>query len=133
MERTNNKARLAPGKHYHIYTRGNNKEDIFKDPANYAYFLKLWKKHITPIADTFAYCLLKNHVHFCVGIKYPEDLPQGYASGEKHLSKPFSNCFNAYAKAINKRFERTGSLFEETFRQELSIVSIFFLPFTYLR
>ena len=30
-------------------------------------------------------------------------------------SKHFSNLFNAYTKAINKAYQRTGSLFEERF------------------
>jgi putative transposase len=30
-------------------------------------------------------------------------------------SQQFSNCFNAYAKAINKAYGRTGSLFERPF------------------
>ena len=41
---------------------------------------------------------------------------------EEFLPKPiehhFSNLFNAYAKAINKRFNRTGSLFQERFRRK---------------
>jgi REP element-mobilizing transposase RayT len=111
-------ARLLPGKIYHVYTRGNNRETIFKHPENYPYFLMLWKRHITPVADTFAYCLLPNHVHFCIRMKPEESLHDKYLTGERHLSQPFSNCFNAYAKAINKRFQRTGSLFEETYRRK---------------
>lgn len=58
------RAILAPGKIYHIYTRGNNQEILFKARENYPYFLGLWFKHISPIADTFAFCLLSNHFHF---------------------------------------------------------------------
>jgi len=31
----------------------------------------------------------------------------------------FSNLFNAYTKAINKRYERTGSLFERPFKRKI--------------
>ncbi len=54
---------LEPGKYYHIYNRGNNRENIFKEDRNYAYFLKLYVFHVGPIADTYAYCLLRNHFH----------------------------------------------------------------------
>ncbi len=98
---------LQPGCYYHIYNRGNNKENLFKEQRNYIYFLSLWKKHIEPVAHTFAYSLQPNHFHFLVFIK--EDLP------EKKISNGFSNCFNAYSKSINKAYNRTGSLFQERF------------------
>lgn len=34
------------------------------------------------------------------------------------IRRRFSNFFNAYAKAINKRYNRTGSLFQERFRRK---------------
>ncbi len=33
--------------------------------------------------------------------------------------QPFSNCFNAYTKAFNKRNQRTGALFERPFGRKL--------------
>ena len=42
--------------YYHIYNRGTNGENIFVQERNYEYFLKLYEKHIVPVADTFAYC-----------------------------------------------------------------------------
>jgi hypothetical protein len=35
----------------------------------------------------------------------------------ENYSKQFSNFFNAYAKAINKTYGRTGSLFERPFKR----------------
>jgi REP element-mobilizing transposase RayT len=60
--------------YYHIYNRGNNRENIFVEERNYEYFLRLYEKHITPVADTFAYCLLQNHFHICVRIKSEEEI-----------------------------------------------------------
>ena len=98
---------LQPGQYYHIHNRGNNRECIFIEERNYRYFLKLYAEHIEPIADTFAYCLLPNHFHFLVYIK---DL-----SGLKKPSQHFSNLFNAYTKALNKAYDRTGALFQRPF------------------
>lgn len=90
------------------------------------YFLQGWQKHIHPIAETFAYALLKNHFQALVDIwPLPVLLQLPYisvkANEPEHLSnKPskwFSNFFNAYAKAINKRYGCTGSLFQERFRR----------------
>jgi putative transposase len=60
---------LQYGHYYHIYNRGNNRENIFIEERNYRYFLQLYLKYIEPIAWTFAYCLLRNHFHFLVRIK----------------------------------------------------------------
>jgi len=55
--------------YYHIYNRGTNGENIFIQERNYDYFLKLYEKHITPVADTFAYCMLRNHFHVSIRTK----------------------------------------------------------------
>jgi len=109
---------LQYGKYYHIFNRGNNRENIFVEERNYRYFLQLYAKHVMPIADTYAYCLLRNHFHFLVRIKTVEeqDLTGLGESGlPKKPSQHFSNLFNAYAKAFNKAYHRTGALFQRPF------------------
>jgi putative transposase len=105
--------KLEPGKYYHIYNRGNNKETIFKEPQNYYYFLSLWTKYIEPVAKTYCYSLLPNHFHFLIRITDRENESQ-----KSSVSQAFSNLFNAYAKAINKKYHRTGSLFQENFKRK---------------
>jgi putative transposase len=39
--------------YYHIYNRGVNGEDIFVEERNYDLFLKLFEKHLSPVADLF--------------------------------------------------------------------------------
>ncbi len=104
---------LQPETYYHIYNRGNNKEVIFKEKKNYGHFMTLFEKHILPVAELFAYNLLPNHFHFFIKTK---SRPEG--KGEKYFSQPFSNLFNAYAKSINKAYNRTGRLFQERFRRK---------------
>jgi REP element-mobilizing transposase RayT len=94
---------------YHIYNRGNNKELIFKEHDNYIYFLKLLARYILPFADVYAYNLLNNHFHLLVKIKDLENIK---------AEQGFSNLFNAYAKAFNKKYNRTGKLFEERFKRK---------------
>ena len=53
---------LEYGHCYHIYNRGNSGENIFVEERNYPYFLGLYVKYIEPIADTFAYALLRDHL-----------------------------------------------------------------------
>lgn len=107
---------LEQGKYYHIYNRGNNRENIFLEPKNYDYFMKLYEHHIVPVADTFAYCLMKNHFHLLVRIS--QHLPGLQDLEGVHTpSQAFSNLFNAYTKSINKMYGRSGSLFEKNFRR----------------
>ena len=108
-------APLQPGVIYHIYNRGVNGETIFKEKRNYEYFINLYVKHIQPMADTYAFCLLPNHFHLLGEIKNLTGLQD--LSGIKTASQAFSNLFNAYAKAINKVYGRTGPLFERPFKR----------------
>jgi putative transposase len=117
--------RLEPivcGKTYHIYNCGINGCDLFRRKENYEHFLNLYDKYISPVADTFAWVLMKNHFHLLVRIKDEEYIKnlEGFRNlrGLK-LHQPFSNLFNAYTKAINKRFRRSGSLFENRFHRKL--------------
>ncbi|HCK66653.1 MAG TPA: hypothetical protein DHW49_10355 [Anaerolineae bacterium] len=55
--------------YYHIYNRGTNGENIFKEERNYAHFLNLFSKHLESSTDLFAYCMLRNHFHILVRIK----------------------------------------------------------------
>jgi putative transposase len=134
---------LHHGRFYHIYNRGINRENIFLEQRNYLHFLKLYMKHIVPIAFTYAYCLLRNHFHFLLQIKTPEQIVQGgenltgfeNLSGlvDKPPSKIFSNFFNAYAKSINIGYGRTGSLFQRPFgRIEVESERYFIRLVTYI-
>jgi len=115
---------LRHGEYYHIHNRGNNGENLFFEVRNYRHFLGLYARHIEPVAETFAYCLLRNHFHVLVYVRTEEEQEECYQSqipsvaGEFKPRKPsqqFGNLFNAYAKAVNKAYGRTGSLFENPF------------------
>lgn len=111
-----NPLRLEYSKSYHIYNRGNNRENLFFEERNYHYFLKLYAHHIIPIADTFAYCLLRNHFHFSLRVKNIEELPP-HLKGEnfREPSQYFANFFNAYTRSVNNMYGRSGALFHRPF------------------
>jgi len=112
--------------YYHIYNRGVNRENIFVEERNYFHFLKLYAKYIEPVAETFAYCLLRNHFHVLVKIRTEEEIKTLTKTlrvfETLRVSEPsiqFSNLLNAYAKAINKAYGRSGSLFQHPFGRVL--------------
>ena len=113
--------RLVEGAHYHIFGRGTNRENIFLEERNYTHFMRLYEQHVAPVADTFAYCLLRNHFHFLVRIKTIEEIQtlkvslRPLGSVTTSPSRRLSNFLNAYAKAINAGYDRTGSLFQHPF------------------
>ncbi len=112
---------LEPGEYYHVYDRGVNRTDVFIEDRNYAYFLQLYAKYVAPVADTFSYCLLRNHFHVLVRIR-TEPVSDRLGLGDRvglrqpldrrTVSHAFNNWLNAYAKAVNKGYGRTGSLFQ---------------------
>ena len=110
---------LEWGRYYHVYNRGNNRENLFVEERNYRYFLQLYAHHIEPVAETYAYCLLHNHFHLLVRIRDAEDMDlTGFPKPVRSVLPPgraFANLFNAYAKAINEAYDRTGALFQRPF------------------
>lgn len=93
------------GKCYHIYNRGNNKENIFYEEGNYFFFLDKLKSYLIPHVDVFAYCLMPNHFHLFIRVN---DL--------HNFEKGIKNFFISYAKAINQKYFRVGSLFQGRYK-----------------
>jgi putative transposase len=128
---------LQPDGFYHIYNRGINGENIFKEERNYSYFLQRYAHYIEPFAETYAYCLLKNHFHILIKTRTENDI-RTFLSEQPTLQKEgillpkyhnktiewiygnsFASFFKSYAISINNACNRTGSLFEEPFRRIL--------------
>jgi REP element-mobilizing transposase RayT len=114
---------LEPDKYYHIYNHANGRENLFVNDGNFNFFLQRYAKHINPIADTYAYCLMPNHFHLAVKIKSAQHLQgfknlEGVVNLEGFISQQFSNLFNSYSKAFNKQENRKGSLFIPRFERK---------------
>ncbi|MBL0145260.1 MAG: hypothetical protein IPP48_05430 [Chitinophagaceae bacterium] len=112
---------LIEGECFHIYNRGVNGEDLFKEKRNYEYFLKQYIAYCSDVFETFAYALLKNHFHLLVYVKENVQVPKRNREGTIQLnaSKQLSHFFNSYAQSINKVNNRTGPLFESPFERKL--------------
>ena len=111
---------ITEGNYFHIYNRGVNGENIFKEEKNYFYFLQQYKKYCSEVFETFSYALLKNHFHLLVYVKENVSIPRSDGKGiiQLNASKQLSHFFNSYAQAINKSFNRTGPLFESPFERK---------------
>ncbi len=119
---------------YHIFNRGINGQNLFLEDRNYRHFLKLYTHHIEPVADTYAYCLLPNHFHLLVRVEteaeqrayHDETLKVSEIFRVSSASQGFGNLFNAYTKAMNQAYQRTGSLFEHPFHRLLVTTDAYF-------
>jgi REP element-mobilizing transposase RayT len=92
---------------YHIYNRGINGCLIFENDENKSFFLSRLSKHLFGKISILGYCLMDNHFHLVIRLNEDHEI----------VTQAFSNFFNSYAKAFNKRTGRTGSLFEKHFKR----------------
>ncbi|MCC7158202.1 MAG: transposase [Ignavibacteria bacterium] len=110
---------------YHIYNRGNNRENIFLEEKNYSYFLEKFVFYLKDQVNVYSYCLMPNHFHFLLKVteyKKTGVVSESESAATKKLSpleKSFKDFFISYAKSINKSYDRTGSLFEYKFKRKL--------------
>ena len=112
---------LTEGSYFHLYNRGINGENIFREQRNYVYFLNQYFYYCKDVLETYAYALLKNHFHLLVYVKENAVVPRYKGKGDITLnaSKQLSHFFNSYAQSVNKAYKRTGPLFESPFERKL--------------
>ena len=63
---------LFPNTSYHIFNHANGFENVFREKENYRFFLEKYRQHISPVVETYAYCLMPNHFHLVVRIRKRE-------------------------------------------------------------
>lgn len=101
--------KFAQGEYYHIYNRGCGRQNIFREPDNYFYLLRLLQKKLPQQqVSLIAYCLMPNHYHFLV--KQTDDFG---------ITQFMHQLNTSYTKFINLNTKRTGRLFEYTFKAKL--------------
>lgn len=123
------KISFVPREYYHIYNRGNSKQKIFHDKEDYMHFVGLlyvcnqngnfksdnlaknqglFSVEINDqIVQIGAYCLMPNHFHILIT-----------TSEDDAISKFMLKLTTAYVMYYNKKYKRTGSLFEGKFKAE---------------
>ncbi len=110
----------APGTCFHIYNRGNKKDNIFLDESDFRFFLRRLKQHLFPEEknesrlvlmpkDSFSlisYCLMPNHFHLL--LRQNLDTP---------TSKLLLRVCTSYSKYFNKKYDKVGHIFQDQFKQ----------------
>ncbi len=123
------KVELVSGEYYHIYNRGNSKQKIFIDEGDYLRFTGLLYacnqkgnlkvnnlnkgqtlydiEREEPVVDIGVYCLMPNHFHLLIT-----------QSGDDNISNFMQKLSTSYSMYFNKKYNRTGSLFEGKFKSQ---------------
>lgn len=111
---------IIPNQLYHIYNQGNNKEQIFKDRADYLLFLKKYRELIYPIAETVCYSLMPNHFHFLINTtpKSAERVLLGKIESTQ-LGNGFRLLTSGYANVFNKNMNVLGRYFAKKHRPKI--------------
>ncbi|PIU64015.1 MAG: hypothetical protein COS84_08920 [Armatimonadetes bacterium CG07_land_8_20_14_0_80_40_9] len=90
---------------YHIISRGNNRQEIFKEEADYERYEELLKKYKNLyLFNLYAYTLMKNHNHLLL------------ETSDTPLSKIMQSLQQSYAKYFNKEYKRIGHLFQGRYK-----------------
>lgn len=111
----------APESYYHLYSRGVDKQTIFRDEADKLLFLSLLKRYLSKKQlkrskhapyrsfasdiDLLAYCLMDNHIHLLV---YQYEHAMAIADFMRRVMTTYSMYFN-------KKYGRVGPLFQSRY------------------
>jgi len=107
---------FLPDQYYHFYNRGNNRQAVFFERDNYLYFLRGLKKYLREHVEILVYCLMPTHYHILVRIRQQTSEVLKTSEVSKAVSLAMQKFGISYTKAINKRFERVGALFQGQFQ-----------------
>jgi len=99
------KERYQEAGQYHIINRGVERRLIFLEPEDYEFFLDLLLK-LTKEYDIIihAYCLMTNHYHLLLEAR------------QTNLSKAMQFVNDKYSKYFNKKYARSGHLWQGRYK-----------------
>lgn len=130
---------IVNGEFYHIFNRGNGKHEIFLDEKDYERFTKLlylcnstkklnfredivlkdldvWNvEREEPLVFIGAWVLMPNHFHLYI-TPNPRGLGNVVDNTKNNISIFMGRLCNAYVKYFNRKYGRSGSLFEGPFK-----------------
>lgn len=113
----------VPNSYYHVYTRGNNKQLIFRDENDHCYFYNLVCRYLSNDAsheigrvypnfgediEILSYCIMPNHIHFLI---YQKDIP--------YLEKFMRSLMTSYGMYFNLKYKQSGPVFESRYKATL--------------
>lgn len=129
------KTALVEGEYYHLYSRGNSKQKIFLDDNDYKHFIKClfvcnttkkfkFSRNIKmnpfdfnreyTLVSIGAWVLMPNHFHIYVIAPHQSEFV--LKDNQNRISEFMRKVLTAYSLYFNKKYKRTGGLFEGRFK-----------------
>jgi REP element-mobilizing transposase RayT len=97
-----------PGAVYHIVSRGNRKNHLFRDKLDYDFYLDVLRKIKEKFGfSLFSYCLMTNHVHLQIKTE------------EVEIWKLMHRINLFYAKYFNYKYDLVGHVFQGRYFSKL--------------
>ena len=94
----------SKSKVYHCILRGINKQDIFFEKQDYFKFQEILKRSKKIFSyKLYSYVLMPNHIHLEIKDEFHK------------LSKVMQHIATSYAQYFNKKYKRTGHVFENRY------------------
>ena len=96
------------GGYFHIYNRGNRKQNIFIEKEDYLNYLKKIREYKDKYnISIVCYCLMPNHFHLL--LRQDSDAPLYRFMHAMHTS---------YSIYFNKKYNKVGRMFQSRFKQK---------------
>jgi len=90
---------------YHVISRGNNRQVIFRSEEDYAEFLKhLSRVKSRKTFNVYAYCLMPNHFHFLL------------QAGETPIAVIMQRILTGYTRYFKKTYKHKGHVFQGRYK-----------------
>ena len=101
-------ARIAPKEYvYHILTRGNNRQEVFKDERDYKKYIEILQRYKDKYKfELYHYVLMRNHVHLIL-----ESIERGGT-----LAEIMKGINLSYAQYYKKRFKHIGHFWQDRYK-----------------
>ncbi len=104
--------------YFHIYNRGNNRQNIFLDEEDYKFFLTRLRQNLCPNEapkrmrvlpqnsyTLLSYCLISNHFHILLR-----------QNRELSPSALLLRICSSYSKYFNKKYKKVGHVFQDKYK-----------------
>jgi REP-associated tyrosine transposase len=94
-----------PGALYHVISRGNQRQKVFKDAPDYRHFETLLGETVKSHRLTaYAYVLMPNHFHLLLEVS------------RSPLSRAMQSLLYRYTRYYNQRYHKIGHLFQGRYK-----------------
>ena len=100
---------IVPNIPFHVLDRGNNRQVVFRENEDFAYFLKLLKRYKKELKfKLYHFCLMLNHIHFVIE-----------STVEGSLPRIMMRLTLAYSSYFNKKYEGVGHVWQGRYKSSL--------------